>query len=146
MVHVSMCKYVGDKYVWCTYVCSSMYGACIYAQVCMCKYVCAHNYLWQKSYNSMVHVVRNARFITNPYELTGHRGIVTGGKSKQVGSGEAPGNVCNKPCLHIYGPRICAMCILCFPQVCYTHVASYHMRSVRRGAPEPSATGLDSAY
>ena len=98
----------------------------------------------------------------NPYELTGHRGVSTGARVSlaldaprgiakagiylKVGNGQAPENVCSKTCLHIYGPRICAMCILCLPQVCYTHVASYHMRSVRRGAPEPSATGLDSAY
>ena len=73
----------------------------------------------------------------NPYELTGHRG---------VGNGPAPENVCSKTRLRIYGPRICVMCILCFPQVCYTHVVSYQMRSVRRGVSEPSAPGLDSEY
>ena len=100
--------------------------------------------------------------IINPYDLTGRRGISAGARVSlvlgatrgtaeagihlKVGNGHAPENVCSKTCLHIYGPRICAMCILCYPQVCYTHVVSYHMRSVRRGASEPSVTGLDSEY
>ena len=70
----------------------------------------------------------------NPYELTGHRGVSTGARVSlaldaprgiaeagihlKVGNGPAPENVCSKTRLRIYGPRICAMCILCFPQVC----------------------------
>ena len=100
--------------------------------------------------------------IINPYDLTGQRGRSTGARVSlaldaprgiaeaglylKVGNGHAPENVCSKTCLHIYGPRICAMCILCYPQVWYTHFVSYQMRSERRGVSEPSATGLDSEY
>ena len=89
-----------------------MYGACIYAQICMCKYVCAHSYVWQKSYNSMVHVVRNAKFITNPYELTGHRGIVTGARVSRQETDKPLGMFAtNRVCTYMaLGSVLCVSC------------------------------------
>ena len=86
--------------------------------------------------------------IINPYDLTGHRGVSAGarvflaldaprgiakaGIYLKVGNGQAPENVCSKTCQHIYGPSISAMCVLRLPQVCYTLVVAYPMRSARR--------------